>query len=193
MNGPQSLSEMAQLSPFNIGQGVRHDSGIAYNKETGQIYTPEFFTYTAEWNDINGAGYNQSQNIAVQSDAEFLWLYGTYYFFDQANPGFTAINASPVPNMNIQITDSGSNRTFAQTPVAINSIFGTGRRPFELPGGGKKFAANSTIQLLLSSFATQTFAITATLQVSLIGQKHYYQNRYIQDIYPEMAGQFLTR
>lgn len=166
-----NLQERAMLNRLNSGQGVMHGRGEYIDPTTGEKYIPEFFTYRAEWNDIAGANYAAQRVIQIQADAEFIMYEMMAHFYDNTAPS-TTVSDILLPNMNMLITDTGSGRNLFNSPVQINSIFGSAKRPFELRTP-KRFAAAASIQLQLT--APVDMGVNAqTLQVVLVGEKRYY-------------------
>lgn len=56
-----------------------------------------------------------------------------------------------LPNVGIQLVDTGSGRQLMQNPIPIPSLFGTGELPFILPNP-RLFMRNSTIQVIFTNF-----------------------------------------
>lgn len=126
----------------------------------------DFFVYEVETEAI-ATGATTTDSIQIQSDADFIWQKATY----QADlAGVAQTDASRViPNVLIQITDSGSNRQLFFNPVPIQNVFGTGRVPFILPNP-RLFIKTSTITIEFTSFEV---AATPTVRLSFIGYKFY--------------------
>lgn len=126
----------------------------------------DFYTYEAQTTAL-GVGLSTNDVINIEADSDFI-LQKLTYQADLAGVGQT--NASRVvPNVLIQIIDTGSGRQLMQNPIPIPSIFGTGRVPFILPNP-RLFMRNSTIQIAFTSFEV---ADTPTVRLAFIGYKAY--------------------
>lgn len=126
----------------------------------------DFYIYTAESLALAAAG-NSNTIINIESDSNFL-LQKFSYQADIAAAAFTA-NTRPIPNVTIQLIDSGSGRQLMQNPVPVSSFMGDGQLPFILPNP-RLFLANSTIQIAFANFDT---AVTYNIRLSFIGYKIY--------------------
>ena len=104
-------------------------------------------------------------SIQIQADSLFQWERAAYYV-DIAGAAFTE-STRPIPNITIQIVDSGSGRQLFQTAQALPSLFGTGELPFVLPTP-RWFKPNSQIQIQLVNFGVGT---TYNVRLSFIGSK----------------------
>ena len=126
----------------------------------------DFYIYEAETIAI-GVGILTNDTIAIEADSDFILQKLTY----QADlAGVAQTDASRViPNVLLQITDTGSGRQLMQNPIPIPSFFGTGRVPFILPNP-RLFMRNSTIQIAFTSFEA---AATPTVRLAFIGYKIY--------------------
>lgn len=127
----------------------------------------DFFVYEAEAVDIPVLVGAVTDTIQIQADADFIWQKATY----QADIDGAAITDASriIPNVLVQITDTGSNRQLFFNPLPIANIFGTGRVPFILPNP-RLFIKTSTIQIDFTSFEA---VIVPTIRLSFIGYKFY--------------------
>ena len=89
----------------------------------------------------------------------------------QADIGGAAFTDSTrvIPNVSVQLTDTGSGRQLMQNPIPIPSIFGWGELPYVLDNP-RKFDRNSTIQVAFANFDT---AIAYNVRLAFIGYKIY--------------------
>lgn len=126
----------------------------------------DFFVYEAQTVAL-GTGANAVDQIQIQADADFI-LQKLAYQADIAGATQT-ISSRVVPNVLVQLTDTGSNRQLFQQPVPIPSIFGTGELPFILPNP-RLFMKTSVIQIDFTSFEA---AVTPTIRLAFIGYKFY--------------------
>jgi len=126
----------------------------------------DFFVYEAQTLVLAAAG-NAVDTVQIQADADFI-LQKLTYECDIAGATQT-ISTRTVPNVTVQITDTGSNRQLFQQPVPIPSIFGTGELPFILPNP-RLFMKTSVIQVDFTSFEA---AVTPSIRLAFIGYKFY--------------------
>lgn len=129
----------------------------------------DFFVYEAEVVAL-ATGANATDTIQIQSDADFIWQKASYEA-DLAGVAQTVTTAI-VPNILVQITDSGSNRQLFFNPIPIVNVFGRGILPFIIPNP-RLFIKTSTIQIDFTSFE---IAVTPTVRLSFIGYKFYRYN-----------------
>lgn len=127
-------------------------------------YQEDYFVYTASFLALAPNGTAQ-QAIQVQADSDFKWVMSSYEA-DIAAAAFEQATA-PVPNVTLQIVDTGSGRQLFSNPIPIPSVFGTGQLPFVLPIP-RIFKARSSIQLIAANFDA---AVTYNIRLSLIGTK----------------------
>ena len=143
-------------------QNIREYESLTRNRD--------FFVYTAQTIAIPVAG-NATATIQIQADADFV-LQKLSYQADLAGVAQVA-ETRVIPNVLVQLTDTGSNRQLFFTPVPISSIFGTGELPFILPNP-RLFIKTSVIQIDFTSFEA---AVTPTIRLAFIGYKFYRYSR----------------
>lgn len=126
----------------------------------------DFYVYESQTLAI-AAGGSATDTIDIEADSIFILQKLTY----QADLAAAAQTDSTrvIPNVLIQITDTGSGRQLMQEPVPIPSIFGTGELPFILPNP-RLFMRNSTINIAYTSFDA---AATPNIRLAFIGYKLY--------------------
>lgn len=126
----------------------------------------DFYIYESETVAI-AVGASTNDTISIEADSDFILQKLTY----QADiAGATQLDGTRLlPNVSLQITDTGSGRQLMQNPIPIPSFFGTGQLPFILPNP-RLFMRNSTIQIAFTSFEA---AITPTVRLAFIGYKVY--------------------
>lgn len=126
----------------------------------------DFYVYESQTLAI-AVGASTNDTIAIEADSDFILQKLTY----QADiAGATQTDSSRlIPNVLIQITDTGSGRQLMQEPISVASFFGTGMLPFILPNP-RLFMRNSTIQIAFTSFEA---AITPNVRLAFIGYKVY--------------------
>lgn len=129
-----------------------------------QQIAEDFFVYQADFSAL-APNTPQTATINIQADSHFKWVMATYDA-DIAAAAFTEANA-PVPNVTVQITDTGSGRNLFSSAVPVPSIFGRGQLPFVLPLP-RIFAARSSISITAANYDA---AETYNLKLSLVGMK----------------------
>ncbi len=138
--------------------------GFSPTTPSGMQQVEDFFIYEVTFDALT-FGTSQDGNIQIQADSAFRWITGTY-FADIARAAFTA-EARPIPNVTVQITDSGSGRQLVSAPVPVPSLFGTGQLPFVMPIS-RVFQARSNIAFTVANIDAAT---TYNLTLQLIGTK----------------------
>lgn len=110
-----------------------------YARQGQQIVGIEYFGYSVEIDNV-AAGGAATSIFQVQSDSDFVC---TYLSGAAVNPGNAFID--PVPVGLIQITDTGSGKTFFNQPTFMGLVLGQGGYPFLLPAP-RLIAPNTNIQ-----------------------------------------------
>lgn len=127
-------------------------------------YVEDFFVYTIDFEDL-AFGTTQQASIQIQADSDFKWTAAAYNCnIDQA--AYTTGDA-PIPNVSLQLVDTGSGRQLFFSPVPIPSVFGNGQLPFILPIP-RVFRARSSISMTVSNFDA---AVGYNLSLAFIGTK----------------------
>lgn len=126
----------------------------------------DFYVYEAETLAI-AVGASTNDTINIEADSDFILQKLTY---QADNAGIAQTDSSRViPNVSVQITDTGSGRQLMQDFIPVSSFFGTGQLPFILPNP-RLFMRNSTIQIAFTSFEV---AATPNVRLAFIGYKVY--------------------
>jgi hypothetical protein len=139
-----------------------------------QHYDPEhvdrkrrdFYIYEAEALALAPAA-SANDIVNIEADSDFL-LQKFAYQADIAAAAYTD-STRPIPNITVQLIDSGSGRQLMQNPIPVSSFMGTGELPFILPNP-RKFLRNSTIQVAFTNFDA---AATYNIRLAFIGYKIY--------------------
>lgn len=125
----------------------------------------EFFVYTASFGSIAANG-NGTVQINIESDSQFVVQKLAYFVTDAA--GTTQTNDSRIlPNLTIQITDTGSGRNLQNEALPVTSICGEGDLPHIL-STPKTFKANSIITTVLTNFGSDNLD---NVFINFIGKK----------------------
>lgn len=112
-------------------------------------------------------GGNSTDSINIESDADFWWIKAAY-FADIAGAAQTEATRI-IPNVDVQIVDTGSGRQLLNGNIPIPSIFGQGSLPFVMPLP-QVFKANSVVRV---DFTSREAAITPNIRLALIGYKDF--------------------
>lgn len=162
---------MGQLSAFR-----GPPAGYCVMREAFAYQVPVFSNLAA----ATGTATNQ---LLIQADADFEWTHGVYAFSlaDAAQEW----NTYDVPNMSIQIADTGSGRFMMNAAVPVPSMFGFFGNPRQLPIS-KVFKANSSVAFTAVNF--DAAVATGQLRLTLLGWKLYY---FRQSEMPEQLPQNL--
>lgn len=111
------------------------------------------------------AGATVNGNIQIQADSRFKWILAAQF---STIDGATQLESELViPNVALQIVDSGTGAQVFQNAVPIASFFGNGRLPFVLPIP-YIFKPNSNLAFSLTNFGTDAYT---SIRLSLIGTK----------------------
>jgi len=129
-----------------------------------------FYVYEVQTLALPTGG-NATDQIQIESDADFWWI-KSCYFADLAGAAVTDAT-QVVPNVDIQIVDTGSGRQLLNGNIPIPSIFGRGELPFILPLP-QVFKANSVVRV---DFTSREAASTPNLRLAFIGYKDFGQLR----------------
>lgn len=126
----------------------------------------DFFIYAANIETL-AVGGTDTDTIRIQADADFILQKLTYHA-DIA--GALQVSADRVlPNVSVQLTDTGSNRQLFIEPIPIPSIFGSGQLPFILPNP-RLIRKTSVLQVDFTSFEAVE---TPNIRLAFIGYKYY--------------------
>lgn len=127
----------------------------------------DFFVYPAAFGSI-AAGANATVNIAVSADSDF-YLTAFTYFSNLAGAAQT-VATQVVPQLSVQIIDTGSGRQLFNVATPIYSFAGLGREPFRLIHP-RLFKRSTTIQVTATNTsAAETYTTTF---LNFIGFKLY--------------------
>ncbi len=152
------------MAPTN--RAPRSPESFFNPRETGKDY----FWYGPQQGPatLSSVTPNVTQNVQIDADADFFWIATSY----QVSIAGAAIaeSTNPIPLVLLQIADTGSGKFLSNTPIALGTIAGDGKRPYRLIRP-RVFGANSTIQLNWTSYVAA--GTTYTLYLTLHGYKRY--------------------
>lgn len=131
-------------------------------KRQGQnIVAMDFFSYNAAIENV-ATGATGQATVQVQSDSDFVM---TYMSAQVISAGAVVGN----PLLTVQVTDTGTGKTFFSSEVFMSLAFGSGGFPFLLPAP-RVIAPNTNLLVNL----TNTSAATYTTYFSFFGVRVYY-------------------
>ncbi len=157
-------AEAKQLKRF-IASQIRAQND-ANNPESVDNVRRDFYTYEAEALLLASGG-SANDVINIEADSDFI-MQKLSFQADDAGGAFTD-STRLIPNVSVQLVDTGSGRQLMQNPIPIPSIFGWGELPFVLDNP-RKFLRNSTIQVAFTNFDA---AVTYNIRLAFIGYKIY--------------------
>jgi hypothetical protein len=148
----------------------RNTNAQATNAQDDKNTTYLYFIYNVPIGAVAaGAGTSVSSPLQIQADSEFSWEKATFYAFPT---GFTenAFNDTLIPELTVNIQDTGSGRYYMNNPVPVSAIFGTGKLPYILPFP-QRFLPNALINFTVANLsAAQAYT---NVSLNLIGRKIY--------------------
>ena len=127
----------------------------------------DFYVYEAQAT-LLAVGASSNDVINIEADSDFI-LQKLAYQADLNSGDPVTDSTRVIPNVSVQLIDTGSGRQLMQQPIPIPSFFGTGQLPFILPNP-RLFMRNSTIQVAFTSFEN---ASVPTIRLAFIGYKVY--------------------
>lgn len=127
-------------------------------------YVEDWFVYGINTLAIAPAA-NVNANIQIQADSDFK-LVKLSLMADIAAAS-TTISTLVIPNVTIQIVDTGSGRQLFSQPIPLGTIFGTAGLPHILPVP-RIFKARTNIAM---QFANYDAAVTYNVRMAFEGSK----------------------
>lgn len=135
----------------------------AYARDSKKIVNIEYFTYNVNTGAL-AAGAGTQSIIQIQSDSDFVMQYMS---------GVAAVAGGSVdalPNVTVQITDTGSGKTLFSNPTILGLVMGAGGFPFLMPAP-RVFAPNTNVKFDL---VNQSGTNYGSVSLSMIGARIYY-------------------
>jgi len=138
-------------------------SNVIYTRERRQLsdgvydcqVARDLYIYQASTTTVT-AGSTKSAVFTIDADADFYTTKLTY----EADIAGAAVTETtyPIPNVRLQIQDTGSGRNLFANATHLGSIGGNARLPYVLDMN-RRFAAKSTVNVTFTSFeASVTYA-----------------------------------
>ena len=99
------------------------------------------------------AGASTPSQINIDAGTDFYWVASTYMVDTGSNPEESTFE---IPQLNVVITDTGSQRQLMNAPLPLPCIAGPGERPYRLilP---RLFRANSIIQFNWTNYGATAY------------------------------------
>lgn len=176
---PTFLPRTPLMSPDQFRKMVAADRFRSWRDKMGGQWSQDIFSYGIS---VASLAPNASvvQQIQIQADSAFEWLYTTCGDITSGSQGFL----EPVT---LQVTDGGSSRSLFDRPLPLANIAGYGQYPHILPVP-RRFLPRSTVSLTLNNYDS---AITFTnLQVELVGRKIIPENDRALELASTIPWQF---
>lgn len=151
---------------LDILQTSQYIASVARKGQT--IVAIDYFGYNVQITNAGAAiatGATVSAFIQIQADSDFV---ASYVAGNVLNAAGTAITANPV--CTIQMTDTGSGKTFFSNPTLFGMVTGSGGFPFLL-SAPRVLAPNTNVKI---DFTNNTGANVASAYVALLGARIYY-------------------
>lgn len=136
----------------------------AVRRKDAKILAIDYFAYNVNVLDVAAAGGTGNGIIQVQSDSDFALVYMSAAITDQV-PAFIAN-----PLATVQVTDTGSGKTFFSNPTLFGLAFGNAGYPFLLPAP-RVVAPNTNIKIDVTNISAAT---VYDCYFSLMGARIYY-------------------
>lgn len=129
-----------------------------------------FFVYPMPVIAVAPAARGQAE-IQIEASTDFWWIKSAYI---ADNAGAAQTDATRiVPNVDVQLTSTGSDRSLSQDFTPISSWFGSQGLPFVLPFA-QLITANS---ILRANIISREAALTLNIRLLFIGWKDYGEMR----------------
>jgi len=126
--------------------------------KTRKAYDLDPFTFNVSFLPL-AASNNATDNFITQADSGFAII--KTCFVISSNVDVFVANISDVPKyapLLVSLTDSGSGRILANSPVAVNNYFGTAERPF-IWSRPKLLDPNSTFSVQVQNLVATAFNV----------------------------------
>ena len=139
-----------------------------------QTFTAEMFMYNLPVYSLSGSS-TRHLTLKLQKDADFevqaLMFNVITDLTDFASNSYVDImEARRYPGLEVQITDTGSGRTWFSQPTAVPNVFGNGQCPFKLPQT-KVLTRNTILQFdVTNNYSGTSFGYMC---FTLFGRKIY--------------------
>lgn len=144
---------------------VQNGAWIASVARQGRtIVDLDYYNYNTEIGPV-ASGASAQATIQIQSDSDFAIAFMS---------GVEVVNNTPTTNHYtlLQITDTGTGKTFFNAPTMFQLVMGTGGLPFYLPAP-RVVAPNTNLQINVQNVSS---AADATYYINLLGARIYYGN-----------------
>ena len=120
-----------------------------YGHDIDAQYEVDIFALPFNLGNI-ASGANAQAQQTIDASYAFEWTHST--FVAELHGAAAPALEGQVPEVNIQITDTGTGKSLFYAPVPISSIAGTARQPFELPMP-RLFPKSATITVTATNFS----------------------------------------
>lgn len=136
-----------------------------YTDSLGQKWRKDYFVYSVTALAVPVSGGTSTQQIAVDSDSQFVWEKTAYT--SKVNGAIPqTVNTQRLDFLTVQITDASSGRNLQNVPTVISTMAGIMGLPFIL-SQPRIFKENSSINVTFQNNETQALDVS----LSFIGYK----------------------
>lgn len=133
----------------------------AIKRTNGEIVNTDYFAYNVATENVAAAGVAQG-NVQIQADSDFVL---TYMSAQTINAGA----AVATPLQTVQVTDTGTGKTFFSSETLQPLVFGSGGFPFLLPAP-RVIVPNTNLLVNVTNIS----AVAYTTYFSFMGMRVYY-------------------
>ena len=128
------------------------------NQRAARLFTVDPFTFGINFTPL-AASNTATDQFITQGDSGFAIVKTTFVISSDVNVFVANISDTPkfAPQV-VMLSDSGSGRDLANTPVPINSLFGNGERPF-IWSKPKVLDPNSTLTARIQNLVATAFNV----------------------------------
>lgn len=147
---------------------MKLDARTPNMRDTQKYVARSFHTYEINVTAALAAGANTLGTFTVDQNCDFFWTKFTGHV-TSGNDGTTRTNEL-IPEIDLVITDAGSQRNLMNIQVPMRNITGTGEIPFILPIEG---FLSGTSQVSVQFFNVSDNTSYSTIKLSFIGVKAF--------------------
>lgn len=160
----------------NVMKAIAERFGMPISRAK-KLFTLDPFTFGINFLPL-AASNTATNNFITQADSGFAIVKTSFTIADEANVLIANISDTPkyAPQI-VTLSDSGSGRDLSNTPISINTYFGSGERPF-LWCRAKILDPNSTFTARIQNLVATAFNIRLSFHgFKIFGDVGYFRDR----------------
>lgn len=142
--------------------------GYALSPKNDRGWSDLFFYQFPRITNVAAGGTSAPVTIQIQDDSHFEWQASAFQF-NVAQAAITVATQN-IPNMSVNIVDTGSGKQLMNSNVPVTSIFGRPGQPIKLIEP-KILSRNSVLAITAQNY--DAAVATGDLWLTLIGRKLY--------------------